>query len=103
MGTSYLSGVILKRMKRHNPRNSMDEREKFRKFRELDDAFADALRALDKESQKEAEITEEPADAEASRQQHFEQRLMDLMKDYRQPAGNVSELLETMLALGKIA
>lgn len=94
-------------MKRYNSRTSMDEREKFRKFRELDDAFADALRALDKTTAQDAKAEEESseklADAEAIGQKRFEQRLMALMKDYRQPAGSVSELLETLLALGKIA
>lgn len=89
-------------MKRYGAKPPMDEREKFRKFRELDDAFGDALRALDKESSKEAN-TDDEAPAGISTQQHFEQRLTALMKEYRQSPESVSELLCTLLALGKIA
>ena len=34
-------------MKQHTQQKPMDEREKLRRFRELDDAFAEALRELE--------------------------------------------------------
>lgn len=88
----------------------MDEREKLRKFRELDDAFAEALRELESPDHDleiptgppvrslEAQVADEQA-----RQQTFERRLKDLMKDYALPAESVSELLQTLKALGRIA
>ncbi|WP_051234054.1 hypothetical protein [Halomonas halocynthiae] len=78
----------------------MDEREKLRKFRELDDAFADALLALEKETSQSA--NEKQASDDALRESDFEQRLADLMQDYQQPAADVSELLTTMIALDKL-
>lgn len=79
----------------------MDEREKLRKFRELDDAFADALQALEKDDSQADKG--DGVSAEASRQSDFEQRLSNLMRDYQQSATNVSELLETLVALKKLA
>lgn len=88
-------------MKRHFTNKPMDEREKLRKFRELDDAFADALQALEKEDSQVA--SDDGATAHELRQSDFEQQLSDLMKDYQQSAANVSELLETLVALNKLA
>lgn len=82
-------------MKASNPKhsNQMDEREKLRKFRELDDAFAKAL--------KEIEVSaKEPAHPP---QQNFEQRLRVLMGDFKQSDADVHELLRTLLELGRIA
>ncbi|MBD3897791.1 hypothetical protein IEI94_18195 [Halomonas sp. ML-15] len=86
----------------------MDERDKLRKFRELDDAFADALAALDKgevprdmprvmsaEARREAQQRDE--------QELFERRVSALMEEYQQSSESVSLLMRTMLALGKIA
>ncbi|SDK73545.1 hypothetical protein SAMN05192555_10156 [Franzmannia pantelleriensis] len=86
----------------------MDEREKLRKFRELDDAFADALAALDS--------GEAPRDmprmmsAEARReadqldqQERFERRVTALMQEYQQSSESVSLLMRTLQSLGKIA
>ena len=79
----------------------MDEREKLRKFRELDDAFAQALRELDKTSHKpEPEPESSPAQDDP---QEFEHRLRALMTDYQQSDTSVDTLLRTMLKLGKIA
>lgn len=89
-------------MKRYNAKPQMDEREKLRKFRELDDAFADALRALDKDTQKDEGVNAEEQ-AGVSSDQQFEQRLMALINEYQQTPDSVSELLSTMLSLGKIA
>ena len=90
--------------KRHKP---MDEREKMRKFRELDDAFAEALAALDSgeaprdmprvmsaEARREAAQRDQP--------EAFESRVTALMEEYQQSKESVSLLMRTMLALGKI-
>ncbi|WP_089709838.1 hypothetical protein [Halomonas daqiaonensis] len=95
----------------------MDEREKLRKFRELDDAFSDALRELERpdsaldiptgppvrslerlEQEERAERQDEQA-----RQRAFEQRLKSLMTEYAQPSESVSRLLRTLESLGRIA
>ncbi len=95
----------------------MDEREKLRKFRELDDAFADALRELERPDSEldiptgppvrsleclEQEAGAEPQDEQAL-QRAFEQRLKALMVEYAQPAESVSRLLQTLRSLGRIA
>ncbi|MBB3142055.1 hypothetical protein [Halomonas organivorans] len=88
----------------------MDEREKLRKFRELDDAFAEALRELESPDHQldiptgppVRSLEEQEAD-EQSRQQVFEHRLKTLMTDYALPAESVSELLKTLQSLGRIA
>lgn len=90
----------------------MDEREKLRKFRELDDAFAQALRELEQPDgaldiptgppvRSLSSLDEEERQRE--REATFEHRLKALMQDYAQPAESVSHLLETLKALGKIA
>ncbi|WP_254277453.1 hypothetical protein [Halomonas sp. 3H] len=89
----------------------MDEREKLRKFRELDDAFAEALRELeDPDSQLEIPtgppvrpLEEQEEDDEAARQRRFEERLRALMTEYHQPADSVQHLLETLREMGRIA
>ncbi|MFM9268689.1 hypothetical protein ACJ7V3_00320 [Halomonas elongata] len=90
----------------------MDEREKLRKFRELDDAFAEALReleqpdnALDIPTGPPVRSLETLDEEERQRQREalFEQRLQALMQDYAQPAESVSHLLATLKSLGKIA
>lgn len=87
----------------------MDERDKLRRFRELDDAFADALRELDDPNRRmdiptgppvrslEAQ-EQERAREEDSRQLAFERQLSALMKEYAQSADSVRELLRTLLA-----
>nr|WP_083700716.1 hypothetical protein [Halomonas sp. 1513] len=85
----------------------MDEREKLRKFRELDDAFADALAALDSGEASRDMPRVMSADArreadERDRQADFERRVTALMQEYRQPSESVSLLMRTLLSLGKI-
>ncbi|QFU01900.1 hypothetical protein FIU83_09625 [Halomonas sp. THAF5a] len=107
-------------MKQQNSRQPVDEREKLRQFRELDDAFAEALRSLDAAgsgsgpasgarggdatgaTEGRQDATGAPQDA-AARQRLFEERLTALMREYAQPADHVSRLLETMRSLGRIA
>ncbi|MCP1340942.1 MULTISPECIES: hypothetical protein [unclassified Halomonas] len=93
-------------MKSFKPHSrQMDEREKLRKFRELDDAFAQALRELDKTSRKPEPEEAAPAQDEPheSDPHGFENRLRALMADYQQSDTSVDTLLRTMLKLGKIA
>nr|WP_297458669.1 hypothetical protein [uncultured Halomonas sp.] len=71
----------------------MDEREKLRKFRELDDAFAQALRGMEGDSKRQ----------QRDERKEFEQRLRALMSDYRQNDTSVDTLLRTLLELGRIA
>lgn len=82
----------MKSMKPQKPRQ-MDEREKLRKFRELDDAFAQALRELEGNSKRQQQ----------DEQREFEQRLRKLMSDFRQSDTSVDILLKTMRELGHIA
>jgi hypothetical protein len=89
----------------------MDEREKLRKFRELDDAFAEALRELEKPNSSldiptgppVRSLEEREAEEAQQRQQAFEQRLKSLMSEYAQPRESVADLLRTMQTLGHIA
>lgn len=97
-------------MKQQNPRKPMDEREKLRKFRELDDAFANALRELDNADTRTDIPTGPPVRSleaqqqdEPSPQQSFEQRLKALMQEYAQSGESVRHLLQTLRALGRIA
>ncbi|WP_163557507.1 hypothetical protein [Halomonas sp. NO4] len=86
----------------------MDEREKLRKFRELDDAFAQALRDLDApQTEPEAAVAASGSDAdvrgESSDPDTFERRLHALMQEYAQPREKVAHLLRTLQSLGRIA
>ncbi|WP_227368506.1 hypothetical protein [Halomonas sp. M20] len=83
-------------MKFNKPRQ-MDEREKLRKFRELDDAFAQALKDMDGSSRRQQSVREQEAKRE------FEQRLRTLMSDFHQTDTSVDTLLRTLIELGKIA
>ena len=97
-----------------NQRNnrSMDEREKLRKFRELDDAFAEALRELEKPNSRldiptgppvRSLAEQEAEDAQQRRQQAFESQLESLISEYALPKQSVVVLLRTMQTLGHIA
>ncbi|AMD00458.1 hypothetical protein [Halomonas chromatireducens] len=98
-------------MKQHKPNRHMDEREKLRKFRELDDAFAEALRELEKPNSRldiptgppVRSLADQEADDEQARQHLFEERLKTLMSEYAQPRDSVALLLRTMQSLGHIA
>lgn len=97
-------------MKHQTQRKPMDEREKLRKFRELDDAFAEALRELEQPDARQeipsgppVQPTVAPEEDPATRQRHFEERLKALMREYHQPAASVSHLLQTLKSLGRIA
>ncbi len=98
-------------MKQQTFAKPTDERDKLRRFRELDDAFADALRELDDPNGRleiptgppvrslEAQEQEHAQQVEDSRQLAFERQLNDLMKDYAQSAEKVRELLRAWYSL----
>jgi hypothetical protein len=98
-------------MRNQKPNRSMDEREKLRKFRELDDAFAQALRELEKPNSPldiptgppVRSLAELEAEEQQQRQQAFEQRLMSLMNEYAQPRESVTMLLRTLRSVGRLA
>ncbi|WP_416136995.1 hypothetical protein ACM26W_10750 [Halomonas sp. HK25] len=97
-------------MKQQTHRKPMDEREKLRQFRELDDAFAEALRELDgpdvaPDTSVESPLltATSPQEDEAPDRDHFEDRLRALMQEYHQPADQVAGLLQTLKTLGRIA
>lgn len=88
-------------MKQQKKANAMDEREKLRKFRELDDAFAEALKQLDDPDHRLDIPTGPPvASAQSQRKQEaearFEERLEALMREYRLPPEAVVALLESL-------
>lgn len=97
-------------MKQHTQHKPMDEREKLRQFRELDDAFAQALRKLDGPGDALDAFNQPPLipatpvqDEEMPDSDHFDHRLRELMQEYHQPADQVADLLETLQRLGRIA
>lgn len=75
---------------------TMDEREKLRKFRELDDAFAQALRDLD------GGTKPGPAAERESARPAFEERLHSLMAEYALSQRCVHEMLSTLLEYKRI-
>ncbi len=75
---------------------TMDEREKLRKFRELDDAFAQALRDLD------GGTKSGPAAEQESARPAFEERLHSLMAEYALSQSCVHEMLSTLLEYKRI-
>lgn len=97
-------------MKQHTQQKPMDEREKLRRFRELDDAFAEALRELEG-SGNVPDASIEPSllaatpvhEDEPPGRDHFEDRLLALMQEYQQPGEQVADMLATLKALGRIA
>lgn len=88
----------------------MGERDKLRQFRELDDAFAAALRELEpspatqSDSEPESQQTDSSGRAaEAESSGDFEQRLEALMAEYEFSAQRVRELLQTLQHFRKSA
>jgi hypothetical protein len=103
-------------MKYQKVQKPIDEREKLRKFRELDDAFAEALRQLD-DPESNFDIPTGPPvrslaalekeDVETHQQalqleqaQAFKQRFDALLKEYEIEQGDLAELVETLLGAG---
>ena len=92
-------------MKHHTQRNGMDEREKLRQFRELDDAFAEALRELEPSpaAESDAETDAPPTQAAQPAGEDFQRRLEALMAQYELSAERVRELVETLQRFDRIA
>ena len=96
-------------MKYQKVEKQLDEREKLRKFRELDDAFAQALRQLDDPNNSMNIPTGPPvrslADLEADdqavltekRDQVFSERFKALISEYDLSESELSELIQTLL------
>ncbi|TVP45755.1 MAG: hypothetical protein EA345_13775 [Halomonas sp.] len=103
-------------MKYQKVQKQLDEREKLRKFRELDDAFAQALRQLDDPDsdfdiptgppvRSLAALEKDDADAKQEEQQHvqdhvFKQRFDALLSEYDLEHVDLAELIETFIACG---
>lgn len=97
-------------MKYQKVDKQLDAREKLRKFRELDDAFAQALRQLDDPDNRLdiptgppvrslAELeAEDQAAINEKRDAEFYERFQALLADSHLSEGELSELIETMLA-----
>lgn len=76
---------------------TMNEREKLRKFRELDDAFAQALRELDGGPRGSGQAFDEHKDSD------FGDRLQGLMSEYALSQRCVHEMLSTLMEYKKIS
>lgn len=99
-------------MKYHKAPKQLDERDKLRKFRELDDAFAQALRQLEDPSSGFDIPTGPPVRSLAAlekddaaeqlqvRDRLFEQQLRSLMNEYDQSDHALNELISTLLEYG---
>ncbi|WP_346797944.1 hypothetical protein R5M92_03675 [Halomonas sp. Bachu 37] len=105
-GRHLANWISMKYQKAPKP---LDERDKLRKFRELDDAFADALRQLDDpnnalgiptgppvRSLQSLENEQAQVDAE-EREKQFKRQLDALLAEHDQPAASVGQLLQTLL------
>ncbi|CEP36275.1 MULTISPECIES: hypothetical protein [unclassified Halomonas] len=103
-------------MKYQKVQKPVDEREKLRKFRELDDAFAEALRQLD-DPESNFDIPTGPPvrslaaleqeDVETQQKEHqqeqermFRQRFEALLSEYGVDHLDLAELIETLLGCG---
>ena len=96
-------------MKYHKAPKQLDERDKLRKFRELDDAFAQALRQLEDPNsgfdiptgppvRSLAALEKDDADEQLQvRDRLFEQQLKALMSEYGQSDQALNELISTLL------
>ncbi|MEA2117398.1 hypothetical protein [Halovibrio sp. HP20-50] len=103
-------------MKYQKVEKQLDERDKLRKFRELDDAFSQALRQLDDPNsdfdiptgppvRSLAALEKEDVDAQQHQQQQeqaraFKQRFDALLSEYDLGHEDVAELADTLLTYG---
>jgi hypothetical protein len=112
----FKQGVNETSMKYQKVQKPIDEREKLRKFRELDDAFAQALRQLDDpESDFDiptgppvrslAALEQEDVETQQKEQQQeqeriFKQRFEALLREYGVGHDDLAELIEALLGYG---
>ncbi len=106
-------------MKYQKVQKPVDEREKLRKFRELDDAFAQALRQLDDpesdfdiptgppvrsletlEQDDRETVQKEQEEQQEALDQVFKQRFEALLSEYSVDRNDLRALIETLLAYG---
>lgn len=99
-------------MKYQKVQKQTDERDKLRKFRELDDAFAQALRQLEDPNSDfdiptgppvrslEALEAEDKKALDEEQDRLFNQRVMALISEYKQSERDVSEVIQTLLQYG---
>ncbi|MCA1772403.1 MAG: hypothetical protein LC677_07235 [Halomonas sp.] len=100
-------------MKYQKVQKPMDERDKLRKFRELDDAFAQALRQLDDPGgamdiptgppvRSLEALEEEDAEKQAQlREEAFQQQFEALLTEYHIDPHELRVLIETLLITGR--
>ena len=112
----FKQGVNETSMKYQKVQKPLDEREKLRKFRELDDAFAQALRQLDDPEsgldiptgppvRSLAALEQEDKETLQKEQQHdqeriFKQRFDALLDQYGVDHNDLAELIEALLGYG---
>lgn len=103
-------------MKYQKVQKPVDEREKLRKFRELDDAFAQALRQLDDPDSdfdiptgppvrslaalEQDDIAANHKDQKLEQERIFKQRFEALLSEYGVDHYDLAELVETLLGYG---
>ncbi|CAM3912837.1 hypothetical protein VRRI112168_06150 [Vreelandella rituensis] len=103
-------------MKYQKAHKVLDERDKLRRFRELDDAFGEALRQLDDpnnsfniptgppvrslQSLEDDDKQLEVENLQVQREAQFQQRLEALMSEYQQSEESVKQLLDTLIRFG---
>ncbi|MDR5874937.1 hypothetical protein LPL18_007890 [Halomonas sp. CUBES01] len=102
-------------MKYHKVHKPTDERDKLRQFRELDDAFAQALRQLEDPGSTtdiptgppvrslEALEEEEAEQKAGRREEQFQQQFEALLTEYHMAPHDLRQLIETLLTTGRWA
>lgn len=112
----FKQGVNETSMKYQKVQKPVDEREKLRKFRELDDAFAQALRQLDDPDSdfdiptgppvrslaalEQDDIAANHKDQKLEQERIFKQRFEALLSEYGVDHYDLAELVETLLGYG---
>lgn len=114
-GLPSRKGVNETSMKYQKVHKPLDERDKLRKFRELDDAFAQALRQLEDPNSAtdiptgppvrslEALEEEEAEKSAERRDEQFEQQFEALLTEYHIAPHDLRQLIETLLTTGRWA
>lgn len=112
----FKQGVNETSMKYQKVQKPVDEREKLRKFRELDDAFAQALRQLDDPESdfdiptgppvrslaalEQDDVETQQKEQQEERERIFKQRFEALLIEYGVDHYDLAELIDTLLGYG---
>ena len=112
----FKQGVNETSMKYQKVQKPIDEREKLRKFRELDDAFAQALRQLDDPESgfdiptgppvrslaalEQEDLESQQEEQQQERERIFKQRFEALLSEYGVDHYDLAELIEALLGYG---